>query len=256
MMRLDFDTSSVSQPSSVGACTTDYFQGTPAKTGQTTPLICGENAGQHLYIDAGAYDTASAMFALTMTGSTARSWKIKVSQIECSSLTKPPEGCMQFHTGSTGTVRSLNYQDSTAYEQLQSTSYTTCVRQEKGYCKIGWKQSADNLDTFKMGRAAGAYNSLNGPGCDPGGQADYVVIPNGSDGGQYAANCLAPGTNLKTPSVDRYCGGTLTCITGSSTPAEVISNIRPFILGVFSNNQETAAINNRGFKLEYRQIAC
>ena len=53
-------------------------QGTPAKTGQTTPLICGENAGQHIYIDAGAYSTSSATFALTMTGSTARSWKIKV----------------------------------------------------------------------------------------------------------------------------------------------------------------------------------
>ena len=139
------------------------WQGTPAKTGQTTPLICGENAGQHIYIDAGAYTTSSATFALTMTGSTARSWKIKVSwfasyanfdcivlfgvqvsQIECSSLTKPPGGCMQFHTGSTGTVgcahtpslffncwslqvRSLNYQDSTAYEHLQSTSYTVSL---------------------------------------------------------------------------------------------------------------------------------
>ena len=94
MMRLDFDESSIAQPSSTGACTTDYFQvivskqyntesfvtskGTPAKTGKATPLICGENAGQHIYVDAGDYSDSSATFALTLTGSTARKWKIKV----------------------------------------------------------------------------------------------------------------------------------------------------------------------------------
>ena len=43
-----------------------------------TPLICGENAGQHMYIDAGSYSTLSAKLKLLMTGSTARKWKIKV----------------------------------------------------------------------------------------------------------------------------------------------------------------------------------
>ena len=57
------------------------IQGTPAKTGKTTPLICGENAGQHIYLDGGAYSTASASLALTLTGATARKWKIKVIMI-------------------------------------------------------------------------------------------------------------------------------------------------------------------------------
>ena len=57
------------------------IQGTPAKTGKTTPLICGENAGQHIYLDGGAYSTASASLALTLTGATARKWKIKVVMI-------------------------------------------------------------------------------------------------------------------------------------------------------------------------------
>jgi len=260
MMRLDFDESSIAQPSSAGACTTDYFQGTPAKTGKATPLICGENAGQHIYIDAGDYSDSSATFALTLTGSTARKWKIKVSMIECNSLQKPPQGCLQYHTGTTGTVSSFNWQDSTAYEHLQSQSYNACVRQEQGYCKIGWKQSSTSIDTFKPGRGAPtagtAFTSLNSAGC-ANANADSVIIPNGSDGGAYNQNCAngAPGP-VSAPSVDQFCGGALTCITGSTTPAEVISNVRPFTLGVYFNDAENTAVDNRGFKLNYRQVAC
>ena len=57
------------------------FKGTPAKTGKTTPLICGENAGQHIYLDAGAYSDSSATLALTLTGTTSRTWKIKVISV-------------------------------------------------------------------------------------------------------------------------------------------------------------------------------
>jgi len=258
-MRLDFDVNSVSQPDSKGICNIDYFQGTPARTGRATPKICGENAGQHMYVDAGANSDSSATFALVMTGNTARTWKFKVSMVECNSLQKPPAGCLQYHTGTTGTVRSFNYQDSTAYEHLQDQSYNTCIRQEKGYCKIGWKQSDDGPDTFKPGRGvpttAAAFTSLNSQGCDTNAQADFVIIPNGSDGGAYNSNCAEPaGTAM--PSIDKFCGGQLTCIGGSTTPAEVISNVRPFSLGVYFNNVENAANNNRGFKLNYRQVAC
>jgi len=255
MIRLDFEESSIAQPSTIGICATDHFKGTPAKTGKATPLICGENAGQHIYLDGGSYNTASATLVLTLTGATARKWKMKVSMVECDSLQKPPQGCLQYHTGNTGSVRSFNYQDSTAYNHLQSHSYNVCIRQEKGYCRIGWKQDDGTKDSFKMGRGTGAYNSLNSGGCEATGQADYVVIPNGSDGGLTDAYCEAAG-NTMVPSVDKFCGGTLTCITGSSTPAEVISNVRPFTLGVFLNDMEGTGINNRGFKLNYRQIAC
>jgi len=257
MIRLDFDESSVAQPGSTGICATDYFQGTPAKTGRTTPKICGENAGQHIYMDAGAYTDSSAKFELVATGSTARKWKMKVSMIECNSLVKPPNGCLQYHTGQAGTVSSFNWQDSKAYEHLQDQRYSVCVRQARGYCRIGWKQSSTSIDTFKPGRgdptAGTAFTSLNGPGCDSNAQSDYVVIPNGSDGGQFDSNCISPAVR---PSVDKYCGGALTCITGSTTPAEVISNVRPFTLGVFFNTQEGASNDNRGFKLNYRQVSC
>merc|ERR1711874_184402 len=175
--------------------------------------------------------------------------------IECSSLAKPPGGCLQYHTGDTGTVSSFNWQDSTAYEHLWDHSYNVCVRQEKGKCKIGWKQSSTSIDTFKPGRGAPtagtAFSSLVTDGCESAAQSDYVVIPNGSDGGQFDRNC-----EDSAPAVDKFCGGALTCISGSTTPSEVISNIRPFTLGVFFNSQESGTNNNRGFKLNYRQVAC
>ena len=77
----------------------------------------------------------------TLTGSTSRTWNLLVSQLECGSLSLPPTGCLQYHTGSTGTVRSFNWQDSdTSLIHLQSQFYSVCIRKELGYCKIGWKQ--------------------------------------------------------------------------------------------------------------------
>jgi hypothetical protein len=124
-IRLDFDESSISQPSNAagtaGDCSTvDYFrvgltsmsyifhvhfpQGTPV-TGKTTPYICGENAGEHIYIDAGAYSSSEATFSAVLVGTaTDRKWKIKVSMIECGSLALPPQGCLQYHTGIAGQV--------------------------------------------------------------------------------------------------------------------------------------------------------
>jgi len=254
LIRLDFDESSIAQPSTAGVCT-DYFIGTPAKTTKASPPICGENAGQHMYLDAAAYSDSSATLALTLSGTTtSRNWKIKVSMIECSSLTKPPTGCLQYFTGSTGSVSSFNYQDSATYTQVQSHAYSTCIRQEKGYCTIGWKQAG--TDTFKMTRSTAP--SQTGPGCNPTGQGDYVTIPNGSNEGMYDGNCEAPPgpSPVVLNSLDKFCGGTLTCIKASATPAEVVSNVRPFVLGVHTNNAEGATANKRGFKLNYRQIPC
>ena len=42
----------------------------------------------------------------------------------------------------------------------------------------------------------------------------------------------------------------------SNSKSYCVSNVRPFSLGVYFNNVENAANNNRGFKLNYRQVAC
>ena len=74
-------------------------------TGKPTPYMCGENAGEHMYIDAGAYSSSEATLAAAFVGTaTARKWKIKVSMVECGSLALPPQGCLQYHTGIAGQV--------------------------------------------------------------------------------------------------------------------------------------------------------
>ena len=45
----------------------------------------------------------TALFTLGGTGSTSRSWEIKVTQYECGDENGGPDGCLQYFTGNTGT---------------------------------------------------------------------------------------------------------------------------------------------------------
>merc|ERR1719464_1439875 len=52
--------------------------------GGDTPVVCGQNDGQHMYIDIGPSETASATIGFTFLALAAtRSWEIKVTQLEC-----------------------------------------------------------------------------------------------------------------------------------------------------------------------------
>jgi len=249
-IRLDYDQHTTAAPSNQGFCLTDTTEGNQV-TGPNTPVHCGGNAGQHFYMDAGAYSTNSATLSKVLTGSTGRTWKIKVSMIECGSRALPPGGCYQYLTGVTGQVRSHNFNvvSSATYNHLRSQFYKVCVRREKRYCKIGWTQSSDP-DSFKLSRDPGIYGSRVEGSCNP----DSVQIPGGSNGG--GNDCRTGNTAIATGSIDRYCGGTLNCWDNSETPAEVVSDIVPFRLGVSLNSAEGATSFNRGFCLNYRQILC
>ena len=160
-IRLDFVEATLAYPSTQGVCTTDYFTATQ-KTGPTMPPICGKNAGQHIYLDAAAYSDTSATFSAVLTGtSTGRKWRILVSQIQCSSLTLPPQGCLQYLLGSIGSIKSFNYDTTSTYDHLSDQDYMVCVRRESGHCKIGWSQSSDK-DSFKLTRPASNYNGATG----------------------------------------------------------------------------------------------
>ena len=85
-----------------------------------------------MYVDVGEGSSTDASLEALLTGTTtSRTWKIKVkskivnkldnfstsfylqvAQILCDSIVKPPIGCMQYHTGLTGQVRSFNFQTS------------------------------------------------------------------------------------------------------------------------------------------------
>ena len=176
-IRLDFEDAILAYPSTTGLCTTDYFTASQ-KTGPTIPPICGRNGGHHIYLDAGAYSEDSTTFSAVLTGtSTARKWRILVSQIPCSSLTLPPQGCLQYHTGSIGSIKSFNYDTDSNFEHLSAQDYTICVRREYGHCRIGWIQSTDT-DSFKLSRGSASYNGATGPSSCA---ADTAIILEGSN---------------------------------------------------------------------------
>ena len=66
----------------------------------------------------------------------------KVTQVLCSAINKPPQGCLQYHTGVTGQVRSFNFLTSSTYIHLANQFY-------KVFCTI-MKVLVLNLDVIRF----------------------------------------------------------------------------------------------------------
>eukprot|EP00095_Tigriopus_kingsejongensis_P009694 snap_masked-scaffold84_size396325-processed-gene-2.16 protein:Tk09694 transcript:snap_masked-scaffold84_size396325-processed-gene-2.16-mRNA-1 annotation:"conserved hypothetical protein" len=118
-LRLDFESFSIqgtgnaeeidTDRASAGGVCLDKFQVT-TNTGSPIPTICGQNTGQHMYIDLGCERSDTATLSFDFDGSdTTRLWEIKVSQIKCNT-----EG-----------------------------QYAICIRQEEGMCCIEYTPCAD-----------------------------------------------------------------------------------------------------------------
>ena len=53
---------------------------------------------------------------------------------------RPPNGCLQYQEGLTGTIKTFNFDaSSTEYQHLGSQSYAHCIRQEEGYCCVQYQ---------------------------------------------------------------------------------------------------------------------
>ena len=76
--------------------------------GAPVPIVCGRNTGHHIYIDAGSGNSPTSLTFIT-TGSFERAFKMKITQIECGAVNRGVEGCLQYHTGVSGTISSFNY---------------------------------------------------------------------------------------------------------------------------------------------------
>ena len=98
--------------------------------GPAPPVICGENTGQHLYTSlTGAEGGGCVLLNLYISGAAmARTFSVKASQTVCGS--GPPDGCLQWFEGTTGTVQSFN--SGGAATHLAGQQYTVCVRREDG----------------------------------------------------------------------------------------------------------------------------
>ena len=54
-------------------------------------------------------------------------FQVKVSQIPCGAIYAPPPGCLQYHTGVSGVVKSFNYDAPSSEASTYAHSKNTCI---------------------------------------------------------------------------------------------------------------------------------
>ena len=74
-----------------------------------------------------------------------------MSQIECDSPYKAPEGCTQYFTANSGTIYSYGYPN-----ELDSQENTICIRSNAKKCKVDYAiAGGTSPDPFEVGAATG-----------------------------------------------------------------------------------------------------
>jgi len=248
-LRLDFQTFSgfevKDSAAPYGDCT-DYLSA-DGQTGSNPPDICGTNTDYHMYVEFGA--TSADTVTLTNTwGSTttAKTFNILARQISCTATYKAPTDCVQYFTGVSGNVKSYNFAGA---QLLNGQRYVNCIRTEKGYCGIQFKESSTTSpDPFQVGTFptnTGASNCIN----------SYIFIPNLSPDG--INKIQVPATTSATSAFQSTICGTAFGLEGDATSQGLVTRKQPFIVGVYTSAPGTSltpAIT--GFNLDYTQIPC
>jgi hypothetical protein len=204
-----------------------------------------------------ADDTATLSFTLGDT--TNNKYKIKVTQLSCNdACVASQEGCFQYYTGVTGTIKSYNFDGNNNH--LASQNYQNCIRQEEGYCCVKYLAETFDLPSLATATCAAATLALmctSASSCS----IDYVMIPGAQN--PSAAN-LATANSVSTAD-GRFCGlhmhpgGYNVEAAALTTPTVVTTCQTPFTLGFTTEktSNEGARVGiNRGFSISYTQIAC
>ncbi|CAG9863008.1 unnamed protein product [Phyllotreta striolata] len=204
-VRIDFLTLKLAQPDANGICNTDALIVTGGAS--TVPILCGENSGQHMYVDFNG--NTNIVISIGTSGASGRSWNIKVTQINCNCPYRAPSGCLQYYNSITGVVRSFNYgaaatQDGT--RQLSNENYGICIATITGYCGITWSQT----DVFSFGLTDNVYASI----------ADGTLGTINAE--QFGLNCTTDFIVIPSPilvqnntalNTDRFCGRGFSTVT-------------------------------------------
>jgi len=251
-LRLGFDSFVMSQPStsyptdgsSNGRTQCHHARFQVSSDGPSSPVLCGTNSGQHMYVEA-SNDCNEITFQW-QTNIDRPTWNIHIEQISCYSQWKPQDGCFQYFTGTSGYVKSFNYDNGV---QLSDQEYTVCIRAELGYCSIAWASVSST--SFKLSGPSTSLASVAGDLCTN----DYIVL---QSGGSALPPTPAPAR------YDRFCGGLLAADGGTST-ITIYTQKLPFNMIVNFDGTETDPIsptptayteNSLGFYMHWKQSTC
>jgi hypothetical protein len=98
-----------------------------------------------MYIDAGLGQSNPIILTTITSGPNfPRTWRIRISQIHCGSIFKADQGCLQYHTGVSGRIKSFNF-DSSSGRQLSNQDYSICIRNERNFCSIQYSTCPDPI---------------------------------------------------------------------------------------------------------------
>merc|ERR1711923_633763 len=216
-LRLDFQTfSGFATTTPNGACS-DYMTAA-GQTGKDPPSICGTNTDYHMYVEFGA--TSTDTISITNT------------------------------YASTTTAKSYNFAGG---QILAGQRYNNCIRTEKGYCAIQWKESSTTSpDPFSLDSitVAGANGQPPAPAflCD----TAYIAIPNLSPDGVLPIP-VPIGSSQAFQS--QQCGTNFGIEGLGAISAVLASRQQPFVLGVYTVAPGTAVspAATTGFNLDYTQ---
>ena len=107
---------------------------------------------------------------------------------------------------------------------LSISSLDNCIRQEEGYCRIQWDQSASTSpDPFQMDTQTAAASAIAAGGVyavTPAASPcllSYVIIPDGSDNGIAPLNSVLSGLAFQ----NNWCGADLGYTGTTATPSAI-----------------------------------
>lgn len=145
---IEFEEFELAPPNHEGECITDVFQ---VKLASSRPSpysllrICGQNTGQHMYLDVSQIDEPLVLSVATSGGGFPRRWSIRIVQMDEKNFLLAPPGCLQYYTDTVGHFRSFNLG-----RNLKNLYYAVCFRIDNGYSGI---------------RFTSNFFGMNGPMC-------------------------------------------------------------------------------------------
>lgn len=241
----------------VGRCLIDDFT-IISPSGRNSPQICGNNANQHMILDAAGSEclTVNANIG-TGTSGTTRALDIKVTQYTCGDEMGGPTGCLQYYTNTVGKIRSFNFPDTTPGAaitagfavHLHDQHYKICIRQGIGnevICYIPCTNivgvnagASGNIPTNQpsFGLSANEIATEATNLVDTACSTDYIWIRPGTDIATQFTTAISAQDAIPDTTVDpqKFCGrywGTTTPIGTGFIDASVCSYGVPFEVGV------------------------
>jgi len=305
-IRIDFDTLVLADPFSVsstlalvdggrtGKCETDTLQVlNPGHA--SSPIICGYNSGQHMFVPASEKCNQIHINIDTGTTTTTRKWQIKTTQFTCESEMAPVNNCLQYHTAQYGTIASFGWDTSAStvaksQTHLVNQYYDICIRRTRSYCSICYTPQIISSITgtgssygVSAGSNAAAQKSAIGSLCNGVTIVGSAAAATNTGHGDYLeiANMQpSPATSAKYAGENtfRICGSIFNIIsTATIAQGSVCSFTVPFKVGVHLDDAENtgadpvaafftyendqaftsgAGLGYGGFYLSYWQQSC